>query len=70
MNEPVYKCVKCDGPIEPGVNGFIHGLSAAPNADPSGAIRDTFRGIHYAESCGKPDAPVEPWKLIPVPEEF
>lgn len=63
--ETTYACVKCGGPIVPGVNGFIHGLSAAPNADPSGAIRDTFRGLHYAQHCGAPDKEVEPLKLHP-----
>ncbi len=53
-----YKCVRCGGPIVPGVNGFIHGLSRSPDGDPSGAIKDTLQGVHYPKDCGNKAAKV------------
>jgi len=60
-----YRCVRCGGPVVPGVNGFIRGLSTVPTGDPSGVIKDTLEGMHYAAHCGDPDRTAPMPRLTP-----
>jgi len=49
--------------------GVYLGLSAVPAGDPSGVIKDTLEGLHYAEHCGDPDRTAPFPRLIPDGEQ-
>lgn len=58
-----YICAKCNGPVVPGQNGFIRGVSLSPDGDPRYRIKEFDVAIHYPEDCGNPNEKV-PWPKL------